>query len=118
MQLSDFILQRIDEDEAVALGVRTSPWDELAFHDQASGDLPHIVRHNPTRVLAECEAKRRIIADLQRAESWITTRDERAESWIPRRDEQAMGRINALRFVLKDLAAPHADHPDYQESWK
>lgn len=78
MQLSDFILQRISEDEAVANIAGAGEWAswnrswdmdpvrDLAIAGQRVAALPmsideHVCRHDPARVLAECEAKRRIV---------------------------------------------------------
>lgn len=62
---------------------------------QVSGEVAdHIARHDPARVLAECEAKRRIVewaSDGEGEFHWST--------------------------VLAPLAAVYADHPDYREEW-
>lgn len=143
--LTEFLLARISEDEAVARAaidpdrpgthwhwVRTS--DDVPVDDPASddvdeftyglrtveefpttsgvGDLPafvtnglfpseslghrHIARHDPARVLAECEATRRIV-------EWATT--EGHEQW-------------GVGPVLNLLALPYADHPDYRAEWR
>jgi Family of unknown function (DUF6221) len=54
----------------------------------------HAARWDPARVLAECDAKRRIV--------------ELYGGWADAVEEH----------VLELLALPYADHPDYQESWK
>jgi len=54
--------------------------------------LTHVTRHDPARVLAECEAKRLLV-------EWLAME--------PREDQ-------ALAF----LALPYADHPDYDEAWR
>lgn len=59
----------------------------------------HIVRHDPTRILAEVKAKRRII---DRYENYDTDAPE----------------LDVPRSVLEALALPYADHPDYQELWR
>ena len=62
----------------------------------------HFARHDPARVLAECEAKRRIVADcrhIQEATSWGLL--ERHAEW-----------------TVRVLALPHADHPDYRDEWR
>lgn len=62
----------------------------------------HIVGWKPARVLAECEAKRRIV---ERYEN--TTFDHWAE---PDREYE--------HWILPLLAVPYADHPDYQQEWR
>lgn len=64
-------------------------------------DAEHIVRHDPARVLAEVEAKRRII--------------EEAEAVI---DEDRFGEWGHGGQTLRLLALPYAHHPDYDESWR
>lgn len=64
----------------------------------------HIARHNPTRVLADVEAKRQIIDEYEQV-AWVM---------IP----WAVERANALRVVLKSLAAVDADHPEFRDIWR
>lgn len=80
MTLAEFLLARIAEDEAVALAASDSPWRTEGSKyvsgayiisrgggsvshatEVTTPDAEHIVRHDPARVLAECEAKRRIV---------------------------------------------------------
>lgn len=64
----------------------------------ARGSTPamaHVARWDPARVLAECEAKRRIV------ELNVYAYDD-----------------PPYRYCLRLLALPYADHPDYQESWR
>lgn len=56
----------------------------------------HIARHDPARVLADIEAKRRIIDD-----TWGGPDHE--DMWL---------------HHLRLLAAVYADHPDYREKWR
>lgn len=60
-----------------------------------TGALRHIARWDPSRVLAECEAKRRIVS--------------MGSEWL---DEDSGGEL------LKLLALPYAYHPDYQQEWR
>lgn len=83
--LTEFLLARLAEDEAVAqrmIDYRPSGYG-LAVPE---GD------YDPLRVLAEVEAKRRIVRE--------------------RNDE------GDLQIVLQHLAAVYSDHPDYDEEWK
>ena len=61
---------------------------------EADANGRHIARHDPARVLAECEAKRRIV------QIWV-------ESEFCERD--------VMNDVIDFLALPYADHPDYRE---
>lgn len=92
LALADFLLARITEDE---WGIRQV---EKREQDMTRVDLwfgyPLV-----GRVLAECEAKRRIVA-------WELQVAERAHL----QPEQ--------RVILQLLALPYADHPDYRQEWR
>ena len=79
---------------------------------------PHIARHDPARVLAECEAKRRIVGlSFDYAQTidgeWgccHTAEQIRAgECTVMNPNEDEM---------LQSLAAVYADHPDFDEAWR
>lgn len=148
MTITEFILARVEEDEAAARRARSAvsyrsgewhaddaddeaPWLENGVytydvhHGSAffatrlpQGASTHIARHDPARVLAECESKRRIVG--------LHTVDHRDD-----RDICAeCGPEEDVRFqvdhydrgwpcpTLRALAAVWADHPDYQPAWK
>jgi hypothetical protein len=123
MELHEFLLARIAEDEERARDAAlTVGWD--GFGDQrirsgqhwvpsyhvvkrarddgpadrrevaecaplfGKGPANHIARWDPARVLAECEARRRIVTEC----GWET--------------------------VMRHLALPYADHPDYRDEWR
>jgi hypothetical protein len=132
LTLSEFLLARIAEDEAVtreAYGVR---WEviegvnasQVLVHRaeirddkwrvghlghvatvERGHDVDHIARWDPARVLAECQAKLRIVERL--------TELARAEG-----DETYGAASVALTDTLRLLALPYADHPDYQPEWR
>jgi hypothetical protein len=113
--LADFLLARIAEDEAAARHAPGSgrDWQALEGRDEwavvenatslvaAQSRDPwwarHIARHDPARVLAECDAKRRIVQDM------------------PFVGECA---AELLLRVGQILALPYAAHPDYREEWR
>jgi len=108
--LAEFLLARIAEDETgarQAVGDGPASWTARPYWFTASlsADIPgvttdelhldhaqHIARWDPARVLAECEAKRRVVMFMS---------DEYHEP-----------------EVLGLLALPYADHPDYREEWR
>ena len=119
MTLTEFLLARIAEDEAVARAVSRAHWRysigdtwdlEGVEHDVVRGlgdseiaftfelEATHIARHDPARVLAKCEALRRIV--------------EQYASLAKHGDS------GDARWVLPLLALPYADHPDYREEWR
>jgi len=84
MTLTEFLLARIAEDE------------EMARIDTMGDHIP-LDCWPPDRVLAECEAKRRIVEGMQ-----------------------PYGLIDDINSseILPLLALPYDQHPDYQEEWK
>jgi hypothetical protein len=91
--LTAFLLNRIAEDEAT---IRRVSDTQPVFADLLAESLGDVA--SPQRMLADCDAKRRII----HACSATTGQDvnEFAE-WD----------------VLRLLALPYANHPDYQPDW-
>lgn len=59
----------------------------------------HIIRHDPARVLAEVEAKRRVVNRIAN-------------------HADLMGWDEVHGDVLRSLAAVYADHPDYRTEWR
>lgn len=111
MTIEEFLLARIAEDEEAA---RWGPWDAYDIS---------------VRVLAECVAKRRIV---EHETAWA-----RAKAGAPpyngplTRDDDEPGRHPQLVAyleqwgeqvtdtpILRLLALPYADHPDYREAWQ
>lgn len=122
--LTDFLLARIAEDEAVARAATPGVWiagmessDSLASRPMVAAggqrDETHIVRWNPARVLAECAAKRAIIAehpiDMDAIEPGCRTCDSDSENDV-------WG--NGPCATLRALAQPYADRPDFREEWR
>lgn len=79
-----------------------------------SGFLRSVYPDTPEDVLAECEAKRRIVAEyVEAAHLSHRLQDEGSdEKW------EWIAREAALERVVRLLALPYADHPDYREEWK
>ena len=61
------------------------------------------------RMLAECAAKRAVV---RRYESFYATR---RANWT---NPNYQGAMEELGFVLQQIAAVYADHPDYQQEWE
>jgi len=103
--------------EGEAAGVRrTRPtW-------QADANGAHIARHDPARVLAECEAKRRIVEAHTPVDysplgmespnaCHICGIDAGMGDWEYAKDSYPC-------LTLRALALPYAGHPDYREGWR
>jgi hypothetical protein len=125
MTLTEFLLARIAEDEDVARRLSRatlSGWEadeqEHAVCSMADtiaegvqfGMETHIARWEPRRVIAECEAKRRII-DLHDG-----GKDKSRGLWV-NRTGCTCGDMPPCR-TLAALAMPYADHPDYRVEWR
>lgn len=177
--LTEFLLARIAEDEAVARAADVKQGDPswmrhgpnvlasprtyrirserdrrpIALIEDVSGDdgdrdsetsildgaavATHVARHDPARVLAECQAKRRIVECHQQWPVLVeTARPDVAlrqpTDWSDRFAVRVTQEIEWLttqayiaRFgheppttpVLRALAQVYADHPDYNLEW-
>ncbi|MGY1439556.1 DUF6221 family protein [Streptomyces reniochalinae] len=130
-----FLRARLDEDEQAA---RATMWEGSG--NRADWSLPasatvgtgedefyagdrtvaaHIARHDPARVLAEVDAKRRIIELHHVVGGWQDEDgndhgDGCGECGHSEEYSDRDGWCETLRL----LALPHADHPEYREEWK
>lgn len=138
--LAVWLLEQIAEDEASARAATAGPWTvdnpryvesiraddgttvigggrwggEASVFDQ-DADALHITRWDPTRVLAECDAKREIIKlSAYHLEAW------RHQEANPERvqfiDVEARGRHSDR--TLKLMALPYVDREGYREEWR
>ena len=100
MTLTEFLEARFAEDEAIAWAA--VHWNEgvTDWADNEEDDWKHIARWDPARVLAECEAKRRIVQNVC--------------VLMAHRDMYAQDK----KYLLCLLALPYADHPDYLPEWR
>ncbi|RBY85077.1 DUF6221 family protein [Blastococcus sp. TF02A-26] len=121
MDLADFLLARIEEDEGFARDavddghdwrveestIRLWPEDR----EPADGHLAfpravharHATMWSPVRVLQECAAKRFIVED------YLAALNAHRTGWDVRRPRD---------YPLRALAVAYADHPDYQPEWR
>jgi hypothetical protein len=121
LTITEFLLARIAEDESVALRLcpgrkaRNGHWrvDSFMLASVLAMDplaARHIARHDPARVLAECEAKRRIVEEHPDYGGYGESCARCAESSI----DLAPWPCPTLRA----LASVWSDHPDYREEWR
>lgn len=147
MTLIEFLRARLDEDERAALNASPGPWtygdiDSIAggtiydptvaivsvqcdtfgaeidprirrrrTYREANANGEHIARFDPARVLAEVDAKRRIVDLCKDPMIEVTGAFDtervfvlgQGEPWAP--------------GVLRLLALPYSDHPDYDPAW-
>lgn len=126
--LTEFLLARIAEDEAVALdsfyeGQTWSTEEEAVVSiDQdlepvllmdRKRDATHAARWSPARVLAECKAKRAIVEMADEATGLDMQVD--SEFRIGPRDEVEEPYLGDA--ILRALVQPYADHEDFDAGW-
>ena len=104
--LTGFLLARIAEDEEWAptrhtlLCLRTGCETCIFGDDEDTIAAERVCSCGyPARVLAECEAKRRIVENHLR-------------------HEPGQGGYGASRHAVRLLSAVYADHPDFREEWR
>lgn len=133
--LVEFLRARLDEDEQAASAAVPGPWivrdgwdyeAERAVFGSPRGvqhvattkrnearwreNRDHIARHDPARVLAEVEAKRRILDEH---------RDEDGNCYGCGLCNDGERRYKVDECPTKRaLALPYSDHPDYREEWR
>lgn len=75
----------------------------------------HVAKWNPARVLAECEAKRRVIRLYQNA-----VQAQRAGSISNRNRTQDEAAVDVLGAVVQEFGVMYAQagRPGYREEWK
>lgn len=130
LTLTDFLLARFREDEVVARGAIL--WDHESWTNEPVNTVSlgatrvqiasapdfigeHVARHDPARVLAECEAKRRLVTVAGHIlESWEATHG--GQGRVLWEDVNRRERHHANE-TLAALALPYAAHPDYRDEW-
>lgn len=124
VDMADFLLARIAEDEEAARAAHVTTalppiWDTGLFYGPSGPASEHIARHHPARVLAECEAKRRIMdAHNIEHECIEVFTDLGGAAIIASGSLIENGVLREGCQTLRLLALPYADHPDYDESWR
>lgn len=111
MDIGTFLNARLNEDEQLAQDADTSP-EMITGIPRSYAAAPvafHIARHNPPRVLADVDAKRRIIRWHFGQPNDTTPYGEPVTICHCGYDLPCT--------TLRLLALPYADHPDYQQEW-
>jgi hypothetical protein len=117
--LVTFLRARLAATAARAEAARANAWyqaEDLERQGFESADALLIAREaDPARVLREVEAKRGLLKEARSYAEAI----EAEFGW--QRDEIEAGAIrdggNAGERMLRILALPYADHPDYRPEW-
>jgi hypothetical protein len=110
VDLAGFLLARIAEDETAARAVlgehEMYDWGSYLSVAGGYGFSANLFaeRFNPTRVLAECEAKRAIVQG-------------HAETWELGRGDYLEGVWRSEDHTIRLMAAVYGAHPDYRSEW-
>lgn len=94
----------------------------LALEADANGR--HIARHDPARVLAECEAKRQIVEAFEDERVRRDIYNRSYDDGLLTTNDDLRNRLasnahcRGLEVAMLALALPYADHPDYRKEWK
>lgn len=119
-ELVAWFRQQLDEEAAVAKDATRGPWTVhrqgveaivspgVAMDREEGGvsvqDATHIVRHDPTAVLADIEAKRAVL------DAYTTRADLAARGGLTNRDP--------LGFAVRTLARAYRHRPGWKSSWE
>ena len=128
-----FLRARLEEDEHIARAAVAAPWaakggsisggsppnhgdfGEVHILPYASNEYDpdeataaHIARHDPARVLADIQSKRRVVDAYV---EWSAVPQAQVANF---NDGFAAGLLSAVEA----LAAAYSDHPDYRPGWR
>lgn len=117
MDLVPFLRDRLNEEQAEAEKLADvddyslEPW-ALQWEETGEWNSYSYLRIAKARVLAEVEAKRRMIEAYERTSRGVQT--------APRGDMRETARTarDSWLAALKLCALPYADHADYLEKWR
>lgn len=131
--LSEFLLARIAEDEEAARQIKVFSDQAVVAHlsDAGTGaSLGDLVVFDPARVLAECNAKRRLVAEHPEITVWHESENPNGDridepEWLCGRCVNTGARqpwtdVDLLEYpcpTLRLLALPYREHPDYRSEW-
>lgn len=104
-----------EEERCRGLPVISDRWRGQTIESTGPDIAPHIARHDPARVLAEVDAKRRIMDEIAPE---ATALDETVD-YSRRAEPRDLTREPYLGdLLLRHLALPFAGHPDFREEWR
>lgn len=111
--LIDFLRARLDDEDRLAREADANKENGWWWGpDAESAPERHIAHWDPTRVLAEIAAKRRILNVLEPFAAFdmhpVKAQSASREEWYV---------VTAARDAIKLLALPYAGHPHYREEW-
>jgi hypothetical protein len=125
--LITWLRAQLDEDElgaqAAAAFKAGASWTAHRYQEipgvavaHSGSQAEHIARHDPARVLAEVDAKRRII-ERHTPHEMGNCRNCEAPHWGVKVCNHCYGQAWPCPDVL-DVVVPHADRPGYRPEWR
>jgi len=114
--LDQFLLARIAEDKRIATDAADA-WSPDDMGGASPAAAEHAARHDPTRVLAECAARPRLVMmcrDSAPDLHFLGARPKGLADFTLTPSNQH--ELAALTLAL--LALPYADHPDFRDEWR
>ncbi|MFF0816620.1 DUF6221 family protein [Rhodococcus sp. NPDC003318] len=143
MTIVEFLLERIDDDEEIALaaagwdssgrvrdaglwhreGVNsvTNSWGRTVVHGDGTppedSQAEHIVHNDPARVLRECAAKREILEHHRPVDAGLSQSNACYGCGTAGPCGDYIAEDISDCPVLTSLAAVYSDHPDYDPTW-
>jgi hypothetical protein len=110
----EYLLFIDPDDGTISEPVCEGSWDAGGYERWADGEIRLPNRHgtwsplfDPARVLAKCEAKLRIVEEVEEHRDYTYATD-----WDLRQTAKF------LDDILRILAQPYADHPDFRDEWR
>jgi hypothetical protein len=119
LTISDFILARVSEEEALAHSALDHLGPEFSWEDQPAGE--HFEHWNPWRVESACLVRRLLVKAHRNAGPAVTQRA--GEPKLYAATCATCGRSTEQPapwpcYTLRVLALDWANHPDYQPEWR
>ena len=114
MNIREFLLERITEDESDAQA-DAAEMDSSSISIQF--DCATQARFTPARVLAECEAKRAVIEQHGPGESHYRDYCETCAEWWDAEVGEGPPGVKFPCPTLRAVAAVYKNHPDYPQEW-
>lgn len=114
MTITEFLRSRIDEDEKAAQSGLSC--DEVHWRF----DIYHPNGHPNPRAVAECAAKRAILAEHEPMDWHVNANKDNVAKGQPICGCCGDAEWQAVQYpcaTVAALAAVYADHPDYQREW-